>query len=299
MKTFFDCVPCIVNHSLDSARRATDDRAIHEQVLRHVLRALSETDLCRSPPEMGQQIHRLIRHLTGCTDPYRDAKTHFNRMALALYPRLERCVAQSENPLDTAARLAIAGNVIDLGVSSHVAESYVCEEIERALRVPLTGDVGDLSDAIKTAGRILYLADNAGEIVFDRLLLEQILDQIPNERLAVAVRGGPVLNDATMVDAQEAGLPGLVDVIDNGSDAPGTILAECSSSFRHRFEEADLIIAKGQGNYETLSDAGKDIIFLLKAKCQVIARDLGCAVDSFVLRRSASLDTLKAVSMEP
>ena len=112
------------------------------------------------------------------------------------------------------------------------------------------------------------------EIVFDRLLIEQL----PREKVTLVVRGAPVSNDATMIDAEDTGLTKLLEVIDNGSDAPGTILDDCSHAFRERFDSADLIIAKGQGNYESLSEVEKDIYFLLKAKCPVIARDLGCEV---------------------
>jgi uncharacterized protein with ATP-grasp and redox domains len=129
------------------------------------------------------------------------------------------------------------------------------------------------------------LADNAGEIVVDRLLIERL----PAKHVTVAVRGSPVINDATLADAGYAGIPEVAEVIDNGSDAPGTILDDCSDLFRHRFDEADLIIAKGQGNYETLSEVDKDIYFLLKAKCPVIARDIGCPEGAMVLERSCAL----------
>ena len=139
--------------------------------------------------------------------------------------------------------------------------------------------------ALGRASRILYLADNAGEIVFDRLLIERM----PPGKVTVGVRGFPVINDATMKDAEDTGMTELAEVIDNGSDGPGTILDDCSQSFRDRFDEADLIIAKGQGNYETLSEVDKDIYFLLKAKCAVIARDMGCQEDDMILKRSESM----------
>ena len=135
--------------------------------------------------------------------------------------------------------------------------------------------------AVDAAARVLYLADNAGEIACDRLLIERL----GPARITLAVKGSPVLNDATRVDAEAVGLAAIVEVVDNGSDAPGTILADCSEAFRRRFAEADLILAKGQGNYETLSNAAADIFFILKAKCPVIARDLGCRVGSLILRR--------------
>ncbi len=282
MKTFFDCIPCFVRQALDSVRLVTDDEQVHERLLREVLRAASEMELRQSPPAMGQRIHRLIRRLTGQSDPYRQIKHRHNRLAMELYPKLRARVRTSANPLETALRLAMAGNIIDMGVNARLDESRVFEAVEQASSAPLDGDVRAFAEALSRARQILYLADNAGEIVFDRLLLERM----PVEKVTVAVRGSAVINDATIADTQAAGIPGIVEVIDNGSDAPGTILDDCSAAFRRRFDQADLIIAKGQGNYETLSEVPKDIFFVLQAKCPVIARDLGCDVGSLILRRS-------------
>jgi len=283
MKTFFDCISCFVRQSLDSVRMVTADEAIHEQLLREVLRALGKMDLRQSPPAMGQHIHRLIRELTGQDDPYRKAKDRFNRLALDVYPKLKGRVDGSADPLDTAIRLAIAGNVIDMGVNNHLTDEHVHQAIDHALEAPFEVDLTGFAEVISRATDILYLADNAGEIVFDKLLIEQL----PLEKVTVVVKGSPIINDATTEDAEAAGLTELVEVIDNGSDAPGTILDDCSDVFRQRFDKVGLVIAKGQGNYETLSDVNKDIFFILKAKCPVIARDLGCKVGSLVLRRSS------------
>jgi len=282
MKTFFDCIPCIVRQTLDSVRLVTPDETVHQRVLREVLRTAAEMDLRQTPPEMAQWIHRRIREHTGQSDPYRQIKDRFNRMALKLYPTLQGWVEDSDNPMETAVRLVIAGNVIDFGVNSHLSESEVHEALMHSLSTPLDGNVEEFSRAFSSADRILYLADNAGEIVFDRLLIERI----PAGKVTVGVRGFPVINDATIRDAEDAGITGLVEVIENGSDAPGTILADCSKAFLERFNNADLIVAKGQGNYETLSEVDKDIYFLLKAKCPVIARDIGCQEGAMVLERS-------------
>ncbi|MGB2821494.1 MAG: ARMT1-like domain-containing protein [Phycisphaerae bacterium] len=283
MRTFFDCIPCFIRQGLDSVRMVTDDEAIHGRLLREVLRAASEMDLRRSPPEMGQYVHRLIRKLSGRDDPYRGVKDRFNRVALEIYPQLRERVEHAARPLETAVRLAIAGNVIDLGVNSSLQERHVHEAIAHALSAPLDGDVEAFGRATSGAKDILYLADNAGEIVFDRLLIEQL----GPENVTVVVKGLPVINDATMEDAEAAGLTEMVEVIDNGSDGPGTILDDCAEAFRRRFDRAELVLAKGQGNYETLSAAERDIFFILKAKCPVIAGDLGCQVGSLVLRRSS------------
>jgi uncharacterized protein with ATP-grasp and redox domains len=285
MKTYLDCIPCFVRQTLDAVRRVTDDEAVHERLLREILRAASTLDPQQPPPAMGQRIHRRIRQLTGQRDPYLAAKDRFNRLALAYLPDLQARVAASPAPLETAARLAIAGNVIDMGVHGALTDAQVQDAVDRALSAPLCGSVDCLARAVAEADRILYLADNAGELVFDRLLLEQL----PLDRVTLAVRGAPVINDATVEDARVAGVHTLVKVIDNGSDAPGTILEDCSAAFRQRFEAADLVIAKGQGNYETLSHVQKNIVFALMAKCPVIARDLNCPVGSMVLRPADAL----------
>ena len=289
MQIFLDCISCFVRQALDSARLATDDERIHEQVVREVLRLASDLDMSQSPPAIGQQIHRLIRKLVGQNDPYHQIKERFNKLALKFYPELKERVRISEDPFATAVRLAIAGNIIDFGVNSSLEESCVKETISDSLSGYLDPkQIQAFKDAVTSAEKILYLADNAGEIVFDRLLIEQL----PAEKVTVVVKGRPIINDATMEDAEFAGLTEIVEVIDNGSDAPGTILKTCSQTFRNRFENADLIIAKGQGNYETLSDADKNIFFILKAKCPVIARDLGCEVGEMILRKSEAFNDI-------
>jgi hypothetical protein len=286
MKTYFECIPCFVRQALDAVRLATDDEDVHEDVLRSILRAASEMDLRESPPVMGQHIHRMIRDLTGEKDPYRRIKDRFNEFALRLYPELRKKVERSTEPIETAVRLAIAGNIIDSGVNSEIDETNVHEAIEHALTEPLRADLKEFTKALDRAGSILYLGDNAGEIVFDRLLIKQM----PLAKITFVVKAGPIINDACLADARKTGMTELVEVIDNGSDAPGTILNSCSERFRRRFEKADLIIAKGQGNYETLSDVDKDIFFVLKAKCPVIAKQIGCEVGSLVFMRSSAQD---------
>lgn len=281
MRTFLDCVPCFVRQALDAARKVTNDEARHEELLRLVLATAADMDLSQSPPAMGMIIHRKLRELTGGLDPFAEDKRLQNETALKVLPRLQRCVTESQNRFDTAVRLAIAGNVIDLGLRHSIPEDEVHRAIETALHGRLDGSTEALREAADQAEHILYIADNAGEIVFDRLLIEQL----PTDRVTVAVRGVPVINDATMEDAEAAGLTSLVTVIDNGSDAPGTILETCSEAFRNTFWEANLVIAKGQGNYETLSETEHNIHFLLKAKCPVIAAHLDCPLGSFVARR--------------
>jgi uncharacterized protein with ATP-grasp and redox domains len=280
MKTSIDCIPCFIRQTLDASRQVTSDPAIHEKILRDVLRWMSEMDMSLSPPALAQRIHRRLRELTGIADPYRKEKDQHNQMALALLPGLRAQVAGADDPLMTAANLAIAGNIIDLGAKSGLAETDVHEALLHAAEKPLQGDVATFRDEAAKAATILYLADNCGEIVFDTLLIEQLGPQ----RVTLAVRGMPIINDATREDAVTAGLTGLVRVIGNGSGAPGTLLDDCSDEFKTAFESADLIVSKGQGNFETLSDCGKNIFFLLKVKCPVVAESAGQPVGTHVLR---------------
>ena len=283
MRTHLDCIACLVRQTLDSVRFATDDEQIHEQVVREVLRLTSDMDMSQSVPAVAQKIHRLIRKLVGRNDPYRKVKRWSNALALKLYHELKKLIETSNEPLEAAVRLAIAGNIIDFGVKHSLEES----DIEKAIDDCLTSDFDMMQleyfqNAVAETKNILFLADNAGEIVFDRLLIEQL----GPERVILAVKARPVLNDATAEDARVAGLIDLVEVIDTGDDAPGTILETCSGVFRYHFGAADVVIAKGQGNYESLSDINKNIFFILKAKCPVIAEHLGCEVNQMILRRS-------------
>lgn len=200
-------------------------------------------------------------------------------MALKLLPKLRREVESSDDPLISAAHFAIAGNIIDLGAKNGLTEQDILAAIEHAASEPLTGDLDAFGQAVQSAVSILYLCDNAGEIVFDHLLIEQL----GPERVTAAVRGKPIINDATLDDACDAGLDRLVPLIGNGSDAPGTVLEDCNEEFRAAFESADLIISKGQGNFETLSDNDRPIFFLFKAKCPVVAERAGVPLGTPVL----------------
>ena len=279
MNTCLDCLPCIFRQTLDAVRRVSKDPVFHERAVRQVAEWICAADLSESPPVMAQRLHRYLRGLTGIADPYAEAKTRDNDMALRLLPGLRARLAASDDPFTLAVRLAIAGNLIDLGPKSDLTAAEVESAIWNVEEEPFSGDVKSLRRRADSARTILYLADNAGEIVLDRLLIESL----GPERVTVAVRGAPVINDATMEDARTAGLHELVEVISNGSDVPGTLLEECAPDFRERFDAADLVISKGQGNFETLSDAPRDICFLFKVKCPVIADRVDLALGTQAL----------------
>jgi len=251
--------------------------------MRAVLPWAGEMDVNQSPPAVVQRIHRRLRQITGVDDPYREAKDRHNCIAMKLIPALRIDVESASDPLLMAVRLAIAGNVIDMGINGNLAEVDVRQAVSQALSEPFLGEQERFCKALAKARSILFLADNAGEIAFDRLLIEQISP----ERVTLVVRGAPVINDATLVDARAVGLDEIVEVMDNGSDAPGTLLDDCSQEFRRRFAEADLIIAKGQGNFESLSHQSGNLFFLFKIKCAMVADHMMQPVGMQVLAHSS------------
>jgi len=279
MKTHPDCIPCFIRQTLETIKLTSDDPNLHAQALREILAILSQMDFENQPVIMGRQIQRLIQRLSGNQDPYRALKQQFNQLALDLYPQLKAQVIAAENAFEAAARLTLAGNMIDFGTGRMLEPSEVTASIELSLSVSLKGNIRSLYRAVKSSSSILYLGDNCGEIVFDRLFIEQLI----LDRVTYVVRAAPIINDVTMDDARFTGMTDRVRVIDNGSDAPGTLLSECSQAFKKEFASTDLVIAKGQGNYETLHAVDRPIFFMLKVKCPVVARHIGHEIGSYVI----------------
>ena len=280
MKIQLDCVPCFARQALDAVTEAVEDPARREPILRRLLHEIAEGDWSGSPPAMAQRLHRFIRRELGNPDPYREIKDRMNRVAEQLVPAMRQRIDAHPDPREAAVRVAIGGNLLDVGATSQITAEELPAHLETIWSQPLCGDLNGLFLAAERAHSILFLADNAGEIFFDRLLIERL----PAEKITIFMRGSPVLNDATVADAEAAGLPELAPVLDNGSDAPGTILEDCSRDFRDWFDRADLIIAKGQGNYETLSGVDKDIYFLFTVKCPLVSGRVGEPVGSLVVK---------------
>ena len=285
MKTYVDCIPCFLRQALEAARATTDDENIHRQVLNSVASLIPTLSLNITPPEVGQQVYRIVGDITGNKDPFRKMKGQADQLALSLYPRLKKAVADSDDPLLTACKLAIAGNSIDLGPGPSYGDLNCI--VEAALASTLSiDDYHEFQDSVNNRQRILYLGDNAGEIVFDRILIEE-LRQIKALDIDFVVREKPVINDATLSDAISVGMDKVARIISSGSDAPGTILSQCSPQMLTLYHSADIIIAKGQGNYESLNGERKNIFFFLKAKCPLVARLLGVSVGDTILKRQS------------
>lgn len=248
--------------------------------MQQTLRVLEKRSPGESPPEIAALVHAIVREHCSDKDPYKNEKEKATKKALELYPMLASLVADASvnKRLETAIRISIAGNIIDLGVQA----SFDLEEtLEKVLHQPIAiNDLAAFEDRLAQASSILFFGDNAGETVFDRVLIEHLPDPV-----TYVVKGSPVLNDATFEDAVMAGLDQCTTLISNGSDIPGTVLDQCSPDVRSLFEQATLVIAKGQGNYETLSHVSDKVFNLLQVKCPVIAKDIGAPVGSIVVKQ--------------
>lgn len=277
MRTFLDCFPCIMNQALRTGRIATNDEQKIKQLLDEIGASFRNLPMENTPVESGAIIYNKIREITGVEDPYKKIKQESIRDALGLYPRLKDLVNNADNKLLMAIRIAIAGNIIDFGVDK---KFDLVEDVMKITKQDFAiYDFISFEKQLRIAENILYIGDNAGESVFDKILIEEL-----GKPVTYVVREIPVINDVTIEDALNSGLGEVAEIISSGTTAPGTILNLCHDSFIERFNQADMVISKGQGNYEGLSEVNRSVFFLLKAKCPIIARDLDVEEDDIVLK---------------
>lgn len=263
MKAKLDCIPCILRQAVNAARLSTDDEELIYRAIDAALETMREVDLQDTPMAIGSQVHGIIRDITGEADPYLDLKRQSNEQALQMYPYLREVVAGADDPLVTATKISIAGNIMDFGaLDTFDVESTVQNALESDFAI---NDFDALKSRLGPDANVLFIADNAGEIVFDRVLIEHL----ETSEITVAVKSAPFINDATLEDAKEAGLDAVARLIEVAPGAPN------GDELDPAWEAADAIIAKGQGNYEVFSEAEGPLFFLLIAKCECIADDIG------------------------
>lgn len=272
MKATLDCLECIAAQALRAARVATDDPDIQRQILNSVLKEIPGLELSKSPAELSLLVYELTAALSGNYDPYSGLKHAQNELALEMEMDLREIVEESDDHLSTALHLAAAGNVIDLGIR-HTDEIDVWAEVRGVMQERFSVDHSDaLRKSLAACKDLVYLLDNAGEIVFDKILIEELQKYTP---VTAVVKAGPMINDALMEDAEQVGLTRMCEVIDNGGAFVGSPLDLVPKSFIERLNRADVILGKGQGNYETLDAFDGNVFLLLKAKCHIIASDMG------------------------
>lgn len=277
MNTYLECIPCFFKQALFASRAATKDERKSKQVLDRVAGFIPDIQLDTPPPEIARMIYSAVREVTGVSDPLRAHKEESIKSALFLYDALKHTVDRARDPLRAAAEIAIAGNVIDFGANPDFdPEDMLKDVLEKRLYID---HYASFRHSLEKARTVLYLADNAGETVFDRILIETM-----EKETVYVVRNSPIINDATIEDAEKSGIHKVARIISSGCDAPGTILKRCSEEFLDMYSRADLILSKGQGNLEGLSGEKGPIFFLLMVKCPVIARHLGAETGEMILK---------------
>jgi len=283
MKLNLDCIPCFQKQALQAVRFISDNEKLHQKVLREVTKELLESDWESTPPELAHKVHSIVKRITNEKDPYKGVKKESNDLVLKIYPELKDLIKNSRDPLRTAVRLAIAGNIIDFGI---VQEFDLEKTIREVLKKKFAIDnYEQLKEALENAESLLFFVDNAGEIGLDKLLVETFLEIKKLGKIDFVVKGGPIINDATLEDAVYMGLDLLPNseflVISNGETGTGP--DRNSQAVKRWINEHNLVISKGQGNYEGLSEHN-GLFFMLMAKCPIIASDLGVEVGDIILK---------------
>lgn len=258
---------------------ATDRTEVHEQIMEEATKILAGYKEFPNSPALASVLHAVVKKQTGVADPYHEVKRANIQEALAVYPFLQSFLAEQTDRLYWALKIAATGNIIDAAVGKTRNLKEILEQ-ELAKQFALC-DLEQFKKELATAGHLLIIGDNAGETVFDRLIMEYFSDLT----ITYAVRGEPVINDATVEDVRVSGFAPRINVVSTGGRSPGLILDECAEEFRALFYRADLVISKGQGNYEALMDEERrSLYFLLKAKCPMLAEKLGVQVNDYVFK---------------
>ena len=272
MKATLDCLECTLRQALRVVRCTTDDEALQRQVLDSVARSIPNLSLDDSPAIVSQIAYTETSRITGNPDPYNELKKSQNEFALGLEDEFRRRVQNSDDPLLTALHLSAAGNVIDLGIQ-HADEIDILSAIAKTLEECFMIDHSDaFRESLANSKDLLFLLDNAGEIVFDKILIEELQK---HTKVTAVVKGAPIINDVVMEDAVQVGLTDVCDVIDNGGAFIGSPPDLVPKSFLKRMKKADIILGKGHGNYETVDVFPGNVFLLLRAKCPLIAEHMG------------------------
>ncbi len=263
------CINCILDRQLNNFDSDTPEEKRREY-MQALLRILSEASAEESGPVIAERIHELQKEMFGREADFSKIKHTYNQMMLNKEDEVQRKIAASADPLKRAIQYAMTGNYIDFGALDGVEDEKLEELLERSEQNPVDAkEYANLKKDLEEASKLVYLTDNCGEIVLDKILIGQLMQQYPQIDITVIVRGKPALNDATIEDAEEAGLSEVVTVIGNGNGITGTWLPEISAEAREKIEEADLILSKGQGNFETLQGCGKNIYYMFLCKCKL------------------------------
>ena len=278
MKTEPECISCFFSQLARTCETYEVGRDEQLKLFKDFSRRIGDMDFDLSPPELSKHVADLLREKLGLEDPFHSVKKMENERALEMLPEIKHIIDNSNDPLEMAVRFATASNVIDYGLPELLGLKHALDDL--ALKDFKVFDIDIMKDRINKSKKILIIGDNTGEIIFDRLMLEKLPS---NVEYTYAVRSKPILNDSLREDAIFAGIDQYAKIIDSGSTIPGTVLTQCTEEFINTYNTADLIISKGQGNFETLVDESKPIIYLFVVKCNAVASMLNLPKASFML----------------
>ena len=283
MKISYECGPCFLRQAKEALDLSTDDEDLKMEIMSDIFKYLSNNFTKNTNSNgTGSRMHKMIIEKTGCHDPYYKEKIEGNETALKYMPEVKK-ILENDDSLENYVKIAIIGNILDFGAFTldDDIEGVIRDSLKKELTVK---DIEEFENSLKTNDNVLYLVDNTGEIVFDKLLLEKIRQY--DVDITIAVKSQPILNDACMKEALDAGLDEYGEIVEIGCGTVGYVDSEISDEFREIFNSHRFIISKGMGNYEGLSEidlSDKEIYFLLCAKCNTISRHIGVNLHDMLL----------------
>lgn len=290
MKAQARCIPCFLDQAVEALELCEAEHDTQIRTMKRLLEYVDDVDLELSPPELSLHIHEIIRQETGNSDPYLPVKRLSTETVNSLLPRLRKLMKDSEDPLAFAIKAGALGNVIDFGTPVRID---INEKIDEVLGTELTVfEIDEFREVLEDVRNVLFLGDNAGEIILDTFLLAEL--RARGIDITYGVREGPIINDATIEEAKEAGIEQFARLITTGSQAPGTLLSRATPDLIEALGRADLIISKGQGNFESLSSdpmlaprirTGVPVFFLLTVKCGIVGTYTGVPEGSTIFRK--------------
>ena len=267
-----ECISCIVKGNLEKfpANTSIEKQVEYKQKLLQII-GNARDDL--SSPVISKKIKQLQSEMFGMVDDYKEIKHHFNELMMEFETSTIKDVEQSKEPLYRAISYAMIGNYIDFGAMDSVDETYLKELLSTASeRTFDLKQYSQLEKDLRNAKKVVYITDNCGEIVMDKVLVQTIQKLYPQANVQVLVRGYPVINDATIDDARQVGMDTIASIVENGSDIPGTFYDYISQEAKELLDTADVILAKGQGNFETMRMCQKNVYYIFLCKCEMFAR---------------------------
>lgn len=279
-----DCIICNLNIVLRTLKIINKDEEFLFRNMKKAVDSISLVNIEQFPPELAGIVYKTIIESTEVRDPYKHIKRKQNDLILRNYYNFRKSVLNSKNPLFEAVRLAIIGNVIDFGINKVINFTKdIKDSLEKEIFI---NDYHLFKKELEFSKKILYIGDNSGEIVFDKLLITQIKETYSDKKIIFVCRGAPIINDVLIEDALQVGIDKYAKVMSSGMKLPGTILKYANKDFVNELRNSDLVIAKGQGNFEGMEEeAIENIFFLLKAKCNVVADYLRCNIGDLVIKR--------------